>query len=290
MKLTKGASRPSSILNTIGDLFEKQNLFSDEEIAQINKYNDEFSRLQEKVKNSNINIKNATIAQKAYDNTMGDANKSLQDFVKKNNNGVIAVNGLTKASKAAELGMKALSIAGNMVLSFLISEVVTYLFTYNQRIEESIQKSKELQEEYRNFAKESADSINSLESQETEFRRLSKGVDDYGKNISLSSDEYERYKSIVSEILGATPDLISGYDEEGNAIANKNGLLERSIELLKKEQREKLKNMVSSDTTEDIADGSKKERVLFTRSFKIYPKYECFREFPYHSYGVIWYT
>lgn len=165
----------------------------------------------------------------------------------------------TIAAKAAELGMKALSIAGNMVLSFLISEVVTYLFTYNQRIEESIQKSKELQEEYRNFAKESADSINSLESQETEFRRLSKGVDDYGKNISLSSDEYERYKSIVSEILGATPDLISGYDEEGNAIANKNGLLERSIELLKKEQREKLKNMVSSDTTEDIADGLKKE-------------------------------
>ena len=110
---------------------------------------------------------------------------------------------------------------------------------------EMIENARALQEEYRSFAKDTAGKISSLEGQAEEFNKLAKGVDKYGNNISLASDEYDRYKSIVAEILGYSPELIQGYDAEGNAIADKNGLLERSIELLKEEQRLKLKELTT---------------------------------------------
>lgn len=124
---------------------------------------------------------------------------------------------------------------------------------------ELIKNAKELKEEYRSFAKEISDSISSLKSQSDEFEELSKGVSTYGENISLSSEEYDRYKSIVSEILGYSPELIDGYNAEGTAIANKNSLIERSIELMKEEQRQKLKEMTTDKKTGTAYKGAKAE-------------------------------
>ena len=121
---------------------------------------------------------------------------------------------------------------------------------------ELIENARNLQEEYRSFAKDTAGKITSLEGQAEEFNKLAKGVDKYGNNISLASDEYDRYKSIVAEILGYSPELIQGYDAEGNAIADKNGLLERSIELLKEEQRLKLKEMTTDEKTGEAYDAA----------------------------------
>ena len=46
---------------------------------------------------------------------------------------------------------------------------------------------------------------------EDEFAMLARGVDKYGNNISLTSDQYERYKSICEQIVGIQPSIASGY-------------------------------------------------------------------------------
>ena len=130
--------------------------------------------------------------------------------------------------------------------------------SYNQEIQNTIDKGKELSEAFENFTSENSSAINSLESMREEFERLSDGVSDYGENISLSTEDYQRYKDIVAEILGYSPELISGYDKEGKAIANKNGLLEKSIELMKQEQELKLKSFISEDIP-DIGIGKIEE-------------------------------
>ncbi len=145
-------------------------------------------------------------------------------------------------------------------ITLAIGATVGLITAYNnveKKQNELIESARNLQEEYRSSAKSLSDNIASLKSQEDEFNRLAKGVDKYGKNISLSSDEYEKYKSIVSEILGYSPELIEGYDAEGNAIANKNSLIERSIELMKEEQRQKLKEMTTDEKTGTAYDGAK---------------------------------
>lgn len=159
-----------------------------------------------------------------------------------------AWQGLTAAIAANPIGI-ALT-----VITAVVSAVVMAVDAYNQKIQETIDKAHELEETYSNFTKESKSSINSLTDVKDEFERLSAGVSDYGENISLSTEDYKRYKEIVAQVLEYTPELQEGYSDEGEAIANKNGLIEESIRLLKLQQQTELEGFVSKDLP-DIAEG-----------------------------------
>ena len=153
----------------------------------------------------------------------------------------------------------ALNAVISMGVSFAIQGLISLVDWLVVTNKEAIESANELTEAYREQTKTLSENKKSLKEQKSEFEILSRGVDDYGKNISLSADEYDRYKEIVAEILGYTPELIAGYDEEGNAIANKNGLLERSIELMEEEQRLKLEQMTSDESTKTTYEGAKAE-------------------------------
>lgn len=159
-----------------------------------------------------------------------------------------AVKGLTAAIAANPIGI-ALT-----VITTAVSGIIWAVDAYNQKIQETIDKAHELEDTYSNFTKESKSSINSLTDVKDEFERLSAGVSDYGENISLSTEDYKRYKEIVAQVLEYTPELQEGYSDEGEAIANKNGLIEESIRLLKLQQQTELERFVSKDLP-DIAEG-----------------------------------
>lgn len=108
--------------------------------------------------------------------------------------------------------------------------------------------------------------IKSIESLASEYYQLSRGVDENGKNVALSAEEYARYCDIVEQILAYTPELIVGYDEEGNAILGAadaqytyNQLLIESIALLKERNREAAANMVSDDSIDDVVESTQDE-------------------------------
>lgn len=159
-----------------------------------------------------------------------------------------AVKGLTAAIAANPIGI-ALT-----VITTAVSGIIWAVDAYNQKIQETIDKAHELEETYSNFTKESKSSINSLTDVKDEFERLSAGVSDYGENISLSTEDYKRYKEIVAQVLEYTPELQEGWNDENEAIANKNGLIEESIGLLKLQQQTELEGFVSKDLP-DIAEG-----------------------------------
>ena len=154
-------------------------------------------------------------------------------------------------SKIQTIALNAATVALNaaltMGISLLVSGLISSVSKLVNQTKEAKEETKKLTEELKQQQSQIKSNISSLESLKDEFNELSKGVDEYGNNISLSTQEYERYKSIVEEILGYTPTLISGYDKEGNAIANKNGLIEKSIELLKEERKQKLLDLVTDD-------------------------------------------
>lgn len=159
-----------------------------------------------------------------------------------------AVEGLTAAIAANPIGIVLTAITA------LVSGVIWAVDAYNQKIQDTIDKAHELENTYKNFTSESKSSIDSLKSMQEEFTKLSAGVSDYGENISLSTEDYTRYKEIVAQVLGYTPQLQAGYDDENNAIANKNGLIEESIRLLELQQRAEAERFVSKDIF-DIAEG-----------------------------------
>ncbi|MEG1158246.1 MAG: hypothetical protein RSD64_02665, partial [Christensenellaceae bacterium] len=95
----------------------------------------------------------------------------------------------------------------------------------------AIEKMTEIRDTYKKVVEDTKNNKLSIEEDKPDFEKLSNGVDDYGRNISLTTDEYKRYQEIVSSIVELSPSLISGYDAEGNALVNKNELLKRAIEL-----------------------------------------------------------
>ena len=47
---------------------------------------------------------------------------------------------------------------------------------------------------------------------------MSEGVDSNGKNVTLSTEEYDRFLELSGQIAKIAPELVTGYDAQGNAI------------------------------------------------------------------------
>ena len=106
------------------------------------------------------------------------------------------------------------------------------VFTYqSKKAEELAEKVGELTDSY----KQNHDELKKLKndydtsnesSMVSKYAKLSKGVDGLGRNVSLTADEYSEYQSIVNQIAEQIPSLVSGYDEQGNALLSCKGNVE----------------------------------------------------------------
>lgn len=161
----------------------------------------------------------------------------------------VAIGGLTMSTQALTAS---LTFGLSVALPFIISGIQKL----SKSSEEAIQASKELREEFESTEETFKSNKDTLASLDEEFKTLSRGVDNYGRNVSLSTKEYERYKNIISEIVGISRSVVDGYDNEGNAIVKKNSLIERSIELLEEERRQRILTQASDDSNWTVAKGN----------------------------------
>lgn len=92
---------------------------------------------------------------------------------------------------------------------------------------------------------------------EDEFKRLTDGVDAYGNNISLTADQYERYRQICETICGINPALKTGYDDVTEAIGNNASALSNLIELQKIQARENAQKYTTDENIEKIFNDRK---------------------------------
>lgn len=151
----------------------------------------------------------------------------------------------------AQLAMGAFFVA---VLA--ISGAVAIYKKLHKSTEELVESSNELKESFREVKEQAEDNIETLRNLSDEFTRLADGVDQYGRNISLSADDYERYKEIIEQIVGISPELIEGYDKENGYLVDKNSLLERAIALQEEEYRNELRRMTTTSNISTAVAGS----------------------------------
>lgn len=204
--------------------------------------------------------------QNEYAKAIATTNPKLGSYLTNLNGAKAGMSGYAMQLAGATLktvGLQAATIALDAALSMGISLAIgglisgiDYLVHRNEKL---IESANEVTNTYRDQAKTLSEGIISLQEQKNDFDSLAKGVDEYGNNVSLTTDQYKQYQSIVSEILGYSPELIAGYDEEGNAIAKKNGLIEESIRLMKEERKQKLNEITTASNTKTIYKGVKSE-------------------------------
>ena len=167
---------------------------------------------------------------------------------------------------AAAIGVNLLNAALTMGLSLLatavISGVMKLIDDAIHRAENLKQEVKELKDTYKEAQKTFNDNLKTLTTSsdtktyatlQDEFAELAAGVDKYGNNISLTSDEYARYKAICEEIVGINPDIAKGYDDATQAIGNNVSVLRELIKLQRIQQQNSVKELLSSDNIESYA-------------------------------------
>lgn len=149
----------------------------------------------------------------------------IRDFGKKTTTvfkgfGNVVGNSLEKGLKT--VGSTMLGIGANVAINagagLIISELIDSWDKYTNAQENAIDRGNEAIQSYEdNLSKFNTNSQVISEVGER-FEELRKGVSITGQNIGLTTDEYEEYQNIVSQIATSFPELVSGYDSLGNPI------------------------------------------------------------------------
>ena len=178
----------------------------------------------------NSNLSKSKGLQNAYVNALSRQNSGLGKYLSNLNGAkasfggyITSLVGATIKTIALEAATIALNAAITMGISFAISALVKWLdeaietkAELAERVEELTSKFKEQSNELKKL-KGDYDTTNES-SMISRYEKLSKGVDNLGRNVSLTSDEYSEYQSIVNQIADQIPSLVSGYDSQGNAL------------------------------------------------------------------------
>lgn len=173
-------------------------------------------------------------------------------FEKIKASGIAAKAGAFAANVGIGLAASALMQLGAMALSW-VGTKIQKAATYDK---DKIEAADKTRTNYQDKLSDTKTNISTLKGNKTEFESLSKGVDEYGNNISLDTSSYERFLNIRREILDTTPSLISGYDAEGNAIAKTSGLIDKAIESQEKKLKSTQKDYSSDATWDKLNKGN----------------------------------
>lgn len=173
-------------------------------------------------------------------------------FEKIKASGIAAKAGAFAANVGIGLAASALMQLGAMALSW-VGTKIKKAATYDK---DKIEAADKTRTNYQDKLSDTKTNISTLKGNKTEFESLSKGVDEYGNNISLDTSSYERFLNIRREILDTTPSLISGYDAEGNAIAKTSGLIDKAIESQEKKLKSTQKDYSSDATWDKLNKGN----------------------------------
>lgn len=169
------------------------------------------------------------------------------------------------ASWKVRLLTSALTFGISLIAGFAIEQALKGLDNGIHRVENLRDEIKSLTDEYKKAKNEFSENLTSLttsldadnySSLEEEFVVLTRGVNKYGENISLTSDQYERYKKICEKIVGIQPSIAEGYDSATEAIGNKVSILSQLIELQKQQARQNAQEFTNDTNMKKQAENA----------------------------------
>lgn len=163
-------------------------------------------------------------------------NPNQEDYLEKLKLANIENNKFTASTLAAKAGSIALSTAVSLVggaLATLAIEAVVKLLDdlvhREEKITEAAKKAKESFEDQNTSFKETK---KSTEDALKSYTELMSGVDENGKNVSLSAEEYSKFLDVNNDLAKMFPSLTRTYDENGNAIVDLGNNAEEATEKL----------------------------------------------------------
>ena len=248
-----------------GNLFKEQSILSENDINCLKAYNAE--------------IKRGVTPMTAYYRTMQDASDSAVNMAQAARNMTINLEQIAKSSKVAELGLKTLSIAGNMLAMWFISKgielAVTSLDKFINATKHAAENAQALSSTMNNSISSISGNVSKLSDLNNEYQELSRGVNKLGENVSLSTDDYSRYKDIISRISDIMPNLTTYFNAQGEKIAFAKGQLSD----LNQEYDKYIQNQAVKYVSEGDGEGHKIQDILNNYNYNQYDDLNGFQKF-----------
>lgn len=200
-------------------------------------------------------IKNTKDLSKLTGDDLVQATNAARESALKHN---AALQQETLGAKAATLGLEALSVVGNALISMGIGLAISAIIKGIDNLAHSAQKCKErvndLMNTYDSALNTANDNASTAEKLADKYENLSTGVNNLGENVSLTTAEYAEYNDIVNQIADMFPTLVAGYTDEGNAILTLKGNVEGLRDAYKEAQKEAYNLLITSGEDNDGND------------------------------------
>ena len=129
----------------------------------------------------------------------------------------VVMKGLTAAIAANPIGFWL------TLITTLLSVAIPLIQHFAGAEQDLANKSKELLDTFATQKATLDSNAKSISDVSTEYAKLRQGVDALNNNVSLSSTEYTRFLELNKQIAGVSPELVKGYDSQGNALLDLNG-------------------------------------------------------------------
>lgn len=205
-----------------------------------------YDEARQQLEDFNAEVIHGSTSFNNYFSSINNNNKILKDYVTTTDQQSQSVQGLMRASrqardaqisqneaivqgtaaaKASQVAMKGLALAGNILVPMLIGSAISHVMEWmddmKHRSEELITKGNEAKQAISDISENLKTHKDVVSECNDSYTKLASGVDlATNKNSSLSTEEYEQYLDLCNKIADSFPELIKGYDAEGNAMLN----------------------------------------------------------------------
>lgn len=179
-----------------------------------------------------------------------------------------ATAGLKGATDALNVSIKSLLLSNPVGWIILAISLIPFLTSLVSKFIGSCESSGEKIARLNDEMKETADNIQSIAKEYRDLKKsaddviprfveLAKGVDDFGKNVSLTDEEYEEFLSLNNKIAEMFPELNLGMDSNGNAmlaLSYSANTLSESLWELVEAQRQAANKQIADEELPDLID------------------------------------
>lgn len=252
-----------SIKNKTKSFFTSQTantgILDTSQIALVEKYNAAFDKngkitaeAKEISKGFNSELKNTQAYASGTRIVLEDASNGAGKFAK----------GMQTASKASRLAAGAMNVLSSVAVAAAVSLAIWTISKGVEAFKDFTDHTEEAEaaiNSYNEAMSKSESNLSTIKEASNEFGKLAQGVDNQGRNVSLSNAEFERYHELVQSVVSIYPELIQGYDAEGNAIVDRNNLIQDAIDLQKQYDKVAQNNYLASGN--DISKSIKEQLV-----------------------------
>lgn len=258
------------IKNALGEIVSKENI--DSYIAEL-----DLSSAKEKLKGI-FSWEESGNSWEKYFEGLGEGEKYIKDLIKSTDDlsklegqdlvdacndareAVIAHNeqfqNMSFKAKAGQVALKGLAIAGNMLATWAIAKGIELAAKAIDELAHSAEHCKERVDELMSSYQSALDTANANAEKIGEladrYGELSKGVNNLGENVSLSTDEFQEYNDIVNQIAEMSPTLVQGYTNEGDTILTLKGNVDELKQSYEDARTAAYNMLIASDNANDI--------------------------------------